>query len=440
MQKNIFPNRQIAPQDNNFDELLFQNPQHEKLENNLDLYLIEAGEENVVRIDLVVNAGSIYQSKKLCASFTNTLLKEGTKKLSSDRVAHMLDFHGAYLNTSVSKDMAVISLFSLTKHLERLLPLFKEIITEAVFPPHEFEVHRDRSRQEFLINSEKARYIANREFNKLIFGKGTAYGQYLETNDYDLIQHDDLINFHRTYYSPRNSYLIVSGKPDKNSKKLVADLFGSSWPQTDYISLTPNNITSVSFKGEMMIEKDDSSQSAIRMGKRAVGKLHPDYPKLLLANTVLGGYFGSRLMTNLREDKGMTYGIHSYMSHFKHASYFSIAAEVKIEQTSAAIAEIKKEIGVLQNDKISDDELELVKNYIYGNFLKNFDGPFALAEMFRSVRDIGKDFGFFNKNLSEIMTLTADDLLTTAQKHLDMNDMCSLVVGNKLYDKTRKSE
>jgi predicted Zn-dependent peptidase len=432
MQHNIFPNRQLVPRNNRIEELSLQNPQHHRLDNKLDLYLIEAGDEDVVRIDLVINAGSVHQSKKLCASFTNALVKEGTKNLSSDQIAQLLDFYGAYLNTSISKDKAVISLFSLTKHLEKLLPLFKEIITQPVYPLHEFEVHRDRSRQEFLINSEKARHIANREFNKLIFGDNSAYGQYLKINDYELLHKEDLTRFHSSYYTPQNSYLIVSGKPDDNSKKLIVDLFGNSWPRTNSVTKAPSNICSDPFKGEILIKKADFMQSALRIGKRVIGKLDPDYPKLLFTNTVLGGYFGSRLMTNLREDKGMTYGIHSFMSHFKHASYFSIATEVKVEQTSAAIAEIKKEIDILQNDKISNDELILVKNYIYGNFLKNFDGPFALAEMFRSARDIEKNFEFFSKNLNEIMTLTANDVLTTAQKHLDINDMCSLIVGNSL--------
>ncbi len=135
-------------------------------------------------------------------------------------------------------------------------------------------------------------------------------------------------------------------------------------------------------------------------------------------------------MSNLREDKGMTYGIRSYTSNFKHASYFTIATEVNINQTSAAIAEIRKELEILQNEYVNEEELSLVKNYIYGNFQKNFDGPFALAEMFRSVMDIESDFNFFNQTLNKIMQVDAEIIQQTAQKYLDINDMCNLVVGN----------
>jgi len=424
------PNRSISPPNNKFEELNLQNPENIKLNNGLDLYLIESGLEDVVRIDLVVNAGSVYQSKKLCANFTNDLLIEGTKKLSSEKIAHELDFYGAYLYTSTSKDNAVITLFSITKHLKKLLPVFREIIIESIFPEQEFEIHRDRNRQEFLIKSEKAKIIANREFNKLVFGENTAYGQYLNLEDFDLIKRDDLVDFHRRYYQPHNSYLIVSGRPDDKSKNLIIKLFGEEWDNNNSNIHEPEKIVSDAFKGDILIKKEKFLQSAIRIGKQIIGKQHEDYANMLITNTIYGGYFGSRLMSNLREDKGMTYGVRSYSSNFKHASYFTIATEVNINQTSAAVAEIRKELEILQNEYVSDEELKLVKNYIYGNFQKNFDGPFALAEMFRSVMDINSDFNYFNQTLNKIMQVDAEIIQQTAQKYLDINDMCNLVVGN----------
>lgn len=430
MQRTNYPNRKVSPPNKEFEELILDNPEKIILKNGLDLYLIESGLESVVRIDLVVNAGSVYQTKKLCAAFTNSLLIEGTKNLSSEKIAHELDFFGAYLNTSTSKDNAVVTLFSVTKHLEKLLPIFKEIITESIFPQQEFEIHRDRDRQEFLIKSEKAKVIANREFNKLIFGDNSAYGQYLTLPDFDHIKRDDLVEFHKKYYCPKNSYLIVSGQPDAESKKLIIKLFGDEWDIINSNIIKPESIVSDAFKGDLLIKKEKFLQSAIRIGKQIIGKQHEDYANLLFTNAILGGYFGSRLMSNLREDKGMTYGIHSFISNFKHAGYFAIATEVNINQTSAALEEIKKEIDILQSEYVSSEEISLVKNYIYGTFQKNFDGPFALAEMFRSVMDIDNDFNFFNQTLNKIMQVDAEIIQQTAQKYLDINDMCNLVVGN----------
>ena len=430
MQQTSYPNRKIIPANQRTEELLLHNPEHSVMPNGLDLFLIESGLEDVTRIDIIVGAGSVYQAKKLCASFTSQLLKEGTKTLSSIEIAEKLDYHGAYLSASINKDKSVITLFSLTKYLSKLLPMLKSIVTEAKFQEDEFGIHLDRARQEYLVNSEKARYIATREFNTLIFGKGSAYGQNLKIDDFENITSDDLKRFYKTQYQPKNSYLIVSGKPDKESKQLIRKLFGDEWLNSDIEIIKPENITSGQFLGQKTVKRDKFLQSAIRMGKSVINKFDEDYNKLLFTNTILGGYFGSRLMSNLREDKGMTYGVNSFISNFLHSSYFAIATEVNIEQTKAALKEIKKEINILQNEKASDDEIRLVKNYIYGTFLKNFDGAFSLAEMFRSVNDFGLDFDFFNKSINEIMDITAEDVLNTAQKHLNIKEMATLVVGN----------
>ena len=430
MKNHNIPNRKIIPNNKKTAELIISKPEHSLLQNGLDLYLIESGQEDVTRLDIVVGAGSVFQQKPLCSSFTNYLLKEGTNNLSSQQIAEELDFHGAYLNTSTSKDKAVITLFSLTKHLSKLLPMLKSLVTEASFPEKEFEIQRDRKRQEFLVNSEKVRSIAQREFNKLIFGEKTVYGRVAQLEDFDLITNNHLKTFHKNFYQPKNSYLIVSGKPDKESKKLISRLFGEEWHNNDFEIIKPSNIATGQYGQEKVLKKDKFLQSAIRVGKNTINKYDKDYSKLIFTNTILGGYFGSRLMSNLREDKGMTYGVSSFVSSFLHGSYFAIATEVNIKQTTAALDEIKKEIDILQNKKISVDELNLVKNYIYGSFIKNFDGPFTLAEMFMAVTDFGMNFDYYQESLKKMMAISAEDVLETAQKHLDLNEMTTLVVGN----------
>lgn len=425
------PNRKKTPANQKFGKLIIDKPEHSVLQNGMNMYLIESGPEDVTRIDIVVGAGSAFQHKSLCAAFTSDLLKEGTNKLSSQQIAEKLDFHGAYLSSSISKDKAAITLFSLTKHLSKLLPMLKSLVTDASFPESEFSVQRDRKKQEFLINSEKARNIANREFNKLMFGESTAYGKTAVLNDFELIENNDLKIFHQNFYQPKNSFLIVSGKPDNEAKKLISKLFGEEWHNNSFIINKPLNITTEQFGQEKTIKKEQFLQSAIRLGKNTINKFDVDYSKLQITNTVLGGYFGSRLMSNLREDKGMTYGVNSFISSFIHGSYFAIATEVNIKQTSAALEEIRKEIRILQDETISANELDLVKNYIYGNFIKNFDGPFSVAEMFMAINSFGLNFDYYQESLKKLMDVSAEDIMETAQKHLDLNEMTTLVVGNK---------
>lgn len=409
--------------------LKLKEPKCLTLKNGVKAYAIEAGNEAVTRVDIVLKAGSVYQKKKLVAHAVSHLLQEGTANLNAKQIAEKLDYCGAYFDVNIAKDTTTLTLFSLTKHLKELLPVVQEMLCKATFPQEEINIHLERQRQEYLVNIEKVRYMASLEFNKLIFGEKTAYGQVLEIEDFEKLNRDDLVNFYTENFIPGESYLILSGKVDHAVIEIVERHFGNGWtvggrqqqPDIRYASNNPQK--------EQFIEKQESMQSAIRLGRQMVSKLHPDYNSVVLLNTVLGGYFGSRLMSNLREDKGFTYGINSFLSNYLHSGYFSITTEVNAQHTQAALAEIYKEIKLLREKRIGHEELKLVKQYIHGTFLRNFDGPFALAERFRSVRDFGLGFEFYQKNLQEMSTIDAHKLIETANKYLQQEDLRQLVVG-----------
>jgi predicted Zn-dependent peptidase len=409
-------------------DLVLEEPGRETLDNGMDVYLIHAGNEEVIRLDIVVEAGSVYQQKKLTASSVGKLLKEGTKKYSSSEIAGIIDFCGAYLDVAVTKDSAIITLYTLSKYLEQLIPVVGDMLLEANFPEEELNIHIDRNRQEFLINSEKVRYKAMLEFNKLVFGKDSAYGQVLELTDFDLLERHDLFDFYNKYYHHGNAYLLVSGKIPGNTVALLNKYLGSAWKQNVMTDTETPSAGLIDTKRKY-VEKPDAMQSAIRVGKPIVSRQHPDYNRFLLLNTVLGGYFGSRLISNLREDKGYTYGVSSFVTNYKYAGYFSVSTEVNVQHTDAALDEICHEMELLRTAKVGEDELMRVKNYIYGTFLRTFDGPFALAERFKSAREIGEGFAYYQKSLNEMLQVSADELLEVANKYLNPKDMITLVVG-----------
>jgi predicted Zn-dependent peptidase len=428
--KNNTLNRRLMPEHGKSVLLAIDDPVEIKLDNGMAAYLIEAGEEEVTRIDFIVKAGSAYQDKSLVAGNVCKLLKEGTKNYSSAQIANLFDYFGSYLSTSISKDKATITLYSLTKHLERLLPVVSDMLKEALFQTQEIDLHLHMQRQEFLVNREKVKYKAQFEFNRMVFGAGTAYGQIVELDDFDKVERDDLVRFFKTHYNVKNTYIVVSGKTNHKVPELLNKHFGSG------LSQDVNKNDSIRFVGtngikEKFIEKPGAMQSAIRIGRPMINKTHPDYNRFILLNTILGGYFGSRLMSNLREDKGFTYGVSSFTLNFRHGAAFSIATQVNAKHTREAIDEICNEMKKLRQTKISSKEIKLVKNYIYGTFLRNFDGPFALSERFSSVKDFGLSFDYYRKSLEEILLITADDLIETANKYLNPDDMIKLVVGNK---------
>lgn len=425
------PNRKQMPEPGTILPVKLINPETLMLSNNMEAYIIRAGKEPITRIDVVFNAGSAYQTKKLVAGSVNNLLKDGTSGKSSATIAGILDYYGAYLNTQINKDTASVTLYALTKHLDKLIPLFSEIITDAVFPEKELLIYLDRQKQQFLVNMEKIKYYASMEFNRMIFGKESAYGQILCEEDFSKVTRDDVVDFYQSRFHAQNAYIILSGSITDKVVSLTEKHLGNLPVKN---SLTGNNnivYTTKQETGEKYIERSEALQSALRIGKRIVNKTHPDFSALQMVNTLLGGYFGSRLMSNLREDKGYTYGISSFIQTYKHAAYFAIATEVNVDYTEAAMKEIDFEINKLRSSPVSNDELQLVKNYIFGNFLKTFDGPLALTERFRAVKDAGLDFSYYTQSLEAMMKLTPEHIMNITKKYFKSESLLHLAVGKK---------
>ncbi len=423
------PDRKHMPGLNKVAGLNLKDPVSFILSNGMDVYEIKGGQEEVTRIDIVFEAGSAYQNKKLVAGSVNSLLKEGTEKYSSAEIAGILDYYGAYLNTHYTKDTAVVTLLTLTKHLDKLLPLLGDLLTNSVFKEQELEIYLNREKQRFLVNIEKVKYLASLEFNKIVFGSKTRYGQVLSKDDFDKITREDIIEFYNNYYCPENAYAVVSGHINKETEELLNKFIGN----ISCKGKAPDSSSLVFYSEpdtkEKYIEKENALQSAIRVGQQTVNRDSDDYAYVSLLNTVLGGFFGSRLMSNLREEKGYTYGVYSYIQTYKRAAYFTVATEVKADATKSALDEIRKEINLLKTEEVPEHELEIVKNYISGSVLRSFDGPIALSDRFITVKDFGFTFKHYVDVLNKMINATPGQLIETANKYFDEENMIELVVG-----------
>jgi len=427
----IHPDRTRMPQPAGFEKLNIKEPEKIILENGLPVYLIPGDDQEVTRLDLVFDAGTSFQDMKLQAAAVNDLLAEGTRGHSSLEIAELLDFHGAYTDYFLTKDMAGITLYGLTKYYDRLLPVISELVSEAVFPEDELSLFLDRRKQEFQVNSQKVNYKASQAFNRLIFGEKSAYGQTLEENDFDKLKREDLLRFYRKHYQEKGFLAILSGKIDKLLIKKTNEILGTLPQKKDEPAVTKTKEFVLPCREEKeFIKKEDALQSALRIGRLGISRHHPDFPGLSLLNTVLGGYFGSRLMRSVREEKGYTYGIYSAIQNYRHADMFSIATEVNAQYTSHALNEIKHQMRLLCEEKISSEELQTVKNYVYGSYLRNFDGPLQLAERFKKSAELGIRFSSYKELLDRMMQLTPDDLFPLAEKYLCPDKMKTLVVGD----------
>lgn len=410
--------RTKAPRFNELDELTFIHPETHFLANGVKVNVLSGGSQEIVKIDFIFKAGTFHQTKPLVASATNNLLKEGTKNYTAFEIAEGIDQFGAYLQTSADFDDATITLYTLNIHLKSVLDYFKEVVVFPAFDQNEFNIYINNALEKFKVSMEKVSYVARKESMQQIFGSDNPYGANATIKDFEKIAREDVVQFHHSFYRLSNCEIIVAGKVTDECINLLNHFFGdidtSKTTHTDTPLINKGNEQ----PNKIFIEKENSLQSAIRIGKQFPNKLHPDYFGLQILNTILGGYFGSRLMKNIREEKGYTYGISSGILSLQHGGFFYISTEVGAAVTAETLTEIYKEIKLLQTEKISSDELNLVRNYLLGVVLKSCDGPFNMAEMFENVYFYGLDYDFYNRYIQKIKSITADELKDLANKYL----------------------
>ncbi|MEA2107309.1 MAG: pitrilysin family protein [Bacteroidota bacterium] len=401
-----------------------------KLENNIFAHFMDAGTQEIVKIDIIFEAGSWHQSKPFTASATNEMLMEGSKNLSSQQIAEKLDYYGAFIQPQPTKDFASLSLFTLKKYLPETVKILEDIIKNPSFPQHELTNYVNKKKQQFTIEMEKVSTIARRAFNEQLFGTNHPYGKNVQLEDYDSLTREALFDFHKKYYTPQNVKIIVTGKIDDSVVQMIHQHFGNTnWETTQKIK-NAQNVTRDSLIRKKIIRKKNAKQSAVRIGLEMPVQTHPDFLKLNILNTILGGYFGSRLMKNIREEKGYTYGIGSALISLKNAGLLIIVSEVGAAYAKETVNEIFKEINRLKNEIINDEELSLVKNYMMGDFLRSFDGPFALSESYRSIIDFDLTPDYFNQGIETIKTITPEEILQLANQYLVEENFVTTIAGN----------
>ena len=424
------PNRTIQPAVNPIEHIGMAKAEKKVLSNGIPVHYINAGSQDVVKIDFIFEAGTWFQSANLVASLCNSMLEEGTQTFSATEIAERFDFYGAYIQLVADQNYGYVNIVSLGKHLPAILETTEDMLKNSVFPEHELGVLIDKNKQKWLLENEKVRTLCQKKFTQVMFGNEHPYCINNKLEDFDRINRDVLMQFYRSYYHSGNCRIIAAGKIDESVLNLLEVHFGGTDWQRETLDTLQYHIYSDPQKFHH-VEKANGMQSAIRVGKMWVPKTHPDYIPLSILITILGGYFGSRLMANIREEKGYTYGIGSFVLSLKYASYFIISTEVGNDYVEPTLKEIAVEMRRLQTEPISESELETVKSYLLGEFLRDFDGPFALAGSFKAINDFGLDYSFYDRYLHVLRTITSEELMQLAQQYLSPDDCYTVVAGSK---------
>ena len=400
------------------------------LSNEVPVYMIEAGTEDIMRLEFIFRAGLVKENLPLISSTCNMMLSEGSQNYTSEELNRLLDYYGVFLNLTAEKDCAGVVLFFLSKHIEKVLELSREILFRPVFPQPELNALMNKRLRWYLVNREKVQNLAIDQFFESLFGKNHPYGHQVSEQDFENIIPSQLSDFHTKYYTPGNMAVLVSGKIHNKTEELLNSYFGNLSSKEIKIEEAVNFLTDNTVR-KVHINKSATVQTAIRIGSTTINKRHPDYPGLKILDSVLGGYFGSRLMKNIREEKGFTYGISSSLTSLDLTGYKVISTEVSQKNCQRTIDEIYNEIKLLQNVPVKKEEMSVVRNYMSGEMVRMFDGPFALAESFRSAWEFGLDNSYYYRLAEKILTIDPDEIKELARTYYNIDELYEVTVGSE---------
>jgi predicted Zn-dependent peptidase len=420
-------NRKIIPQTESIKNLKFDRFKSEVTVGGAPIYFHSGGTEPVIKLDLVFKAGYIEQNKTGISSFTASMLSEGTKNKSGKEILNALDFYGSYFQVKSGEDDTVATLYCLEKHLANCLPLFIEAITESNFPDKALNTLKRNAIQKLKVNQKKNSYICRREFAKNIFGEDHPYGKSNSAENIESIIRDELVEFHRNYILNNIKYAILSGNFSHETLSQISSQL--NFKESDKSAETKRETPPIIQPGKYFVEKNDSVQAAIRIGKHGLHRNHPDFAAFQLLNLIFGGYFGSRLMKNIREEKGLTYGIYSSHEINKLGSTWYIETEINSKSKNIGLEEIYKEMSILGETKISSEEINIARNYLLGSILKSLDNTLSLSNRMKLNLDYNLEDNYLSNFIVKINNIDSDILLLTAQKYFTEEGLVEMVVG-----------
>ncbi len=392
--------------------------------NHTKFHAIKAGKQPVSRIEIIFpKGGSYYDPLPGMAYLTNKMLTYGTTSRNHHEIAEAFDRYGAFVKVNPSFDDPTLELFALNKSAVDVIPVLSDIIRHSVFPADEFELVRKISAEQIRIQNARNNVIASKLFRNTLFGDSHPYGQVMKPEDLDALEPQMLRAFFQQQCGEYE--IIVTGDFDDSVLELITENLAFSRPaeENKAFTLPPESGTSV------YEEKESSLQTSLRIGRLLPHKSHPDYIPLRICLHALGGYFGSRLMKNIREEKGYTYGIYASMVPLHFASYLVIGSDVQKANRIDAISEIYREIRLMQDEPLHENELQMVRNHMLGSFQSDLSSPFALSEKFKGVYLFGLDYSYYDEYIETIESITPQHIREMAQKYLDPDTMTEISVG-----------
>ena len=407
-------------------QIELQEAERTTLANGIELYTLPSDDFEVLRVSFVFRAGSARQRVHFSASAATNLLAEGSTRMTAQQIAERLDYYGSWYDVNIDRDYAYINFATLSKFFAETLAVAEEILLRPAFPDEELRIYAAKRRQRLAIERTKVDVRAREAFARALFGPTHPYGISSDAAEYDRLTRDDVVAFHRRHYTAENCFVVCSGRIGPGEKAVIAAL-AEQLPRGGVPDAVP--FPPPVSEHEVFVEHPGAVQTSLRLGRLLFPRQHPDFVGMQVVATALGGYFGSRLMQNLRERNGYTYGVVAAMVNFERAGYFAVATQVGTDVAREALREIYREIERLREEPMPEEELELVKNMMSGEMMRVLDGPVGIADV--TIENIlcGADNLVIGENIRRIRSMTPADVQALARKSLTREDLVTVAVG-----------
>jgi len=399
-----------------------------ELSNGMPVYVLSGGSEPVMKVEVVFRSGASYEIKQGVAEFMAGLLSEGTQKMSSVELAEHIESRGATIQTRGGVDTIRVRLFTLTRFLPELMDVITDVIRIPAFDPDELKLYAENKVERLQIDLKKNEVLAYRHLTESIFGPSHPYGKNAKQEDYLAITTGDLKYHHTHHLHPDRGMVFISGSFGEKEMDIIHRTLGQ------WVPIYPNGISAFkipevnSKAGYIEVPGPQAHQAAIRIGRKLFPQSNPDFQGLYLLNTILGGYFGSRLMAEIRENKGMTYGIYSSVDSFAEDGCFYISTETATDNVHKVIEAIKGETQRLRTELIPESELSMARNYLMGHLMTQLDGPFSSMDFIKTMKIERLEDAYFETLITTIQSLSAEDLRNLADRYLDLDQWATIVV------------
>lgn len=427
-------NRAIPPEIRSIEAFSLPTPRRETLPNGVPVYYFDNPNLDLVHILLQVRTGSLYQPAKHVCNFAYSLLRESHPVLSPEQTSERLDYYGTNVAANIGMECVQILISVPKNNLDDILPITAEFLINPIYRADNLRIMQEKEIKNLAYNEQKTDYCAWRMMWREMLGEAfPAVSSFATIETLNALITNQLQNFHRQSFHAGNLTVFVTGNTDAHTEAIIRNTWSAISGGEPAAPLP--EIPCIGTSGRILHQTmPDSLQSTIILCCPSTGYNDPDRTGFSVLNTLTGGYFSSRLMQNLRERQGLTYGVSSSITYFGNQSIFAISSDVNAKYTQQAVDSCFEELKRLQDEPVNDEELSMAKNYIIGQQLRSADTSVSAMQKFAYWHRFGLDETEMHRYLSEIKEITPEKIQFLAKVNFSYNKFTQISVGNHLSE------